>query len=441
MKLTDYEKEMLDGKHGQAKSAAMERLVDFGRAVEAREMAQLSNVHFGTCILMPRSTPGYSKYELGHSPLFEEFIDMGAVVTDNPACICSTDPLLLQLDKYEEEGYPWNHKHFKLPQAVYEGVVKGYEACKEMGWLLPQSCTPHFNTVIPKTDEYVVSVESSYAAYINSILGARANRENTVTLLYAAITGVHPKYGTMLDENRAPKVIFELDDEIRRNLIYPADWAALGAAIAMKSGDKVPAVLNLPKPMSNEGAKLLTGCASPGMNDPMMHLIGITPGSNSLEAAFGGSIPKDVEKISLGLADIQEVYRILCSAKTDKVDIVHVGCPHLTYNEIRQIAQMIDGKKVKEDVYFWVQTDTPTYYMAHHHGEAAVIEKAGGKIYHSTCFGLLPLRDWGDDLNIATNSFKGVKLFGGQGQGWFFGAMPDLINAAVTGRFTATRWS
>ncbi len=440
MRLTDHEKAMLDGREGEAKALAMERLVDFGQAVEAEEMARLSNVHFGTCVLMPPDTPNYFKYELGHSPLFEDFIAMGAKVTDDPSCICSTDPLLLQIDKYEEEGYPWNHKYFKLPRAVYEGVVKGYDVCKEMGWVLPQSCTPHFNTVIPKTGEYVVSVESSYAAYINSVLGARANRENTVTLIYAAITGVHPKYGTMLDENRRPKVIFRLSDELKRNLVYSADWAALGAAIAMKSNDQVPAVLNLPLPLSNEGAKLLTGCASPGMNDPMMHLIGVTPCSDSLEAAFGGAVPAGIETIELTLDDLKEVYQQLCSAKTDQVDMVHVGCPHLTYYEIRQIAEMIKGRKVNDNVYFWVQTDTPTYYMAHHHGEAEVIEKAGGKIYHSTCFGLLPLRDWGDHLNIATNSFKGVKLFGGQGQGWFFGALPDLINAAVTGRFVSTRW-
>ena len=37
-------------------------------------------------------------------------------------------------------------------------------------------------------------------------------------------------------------------------------------------------------------------------------------------------------------------------------------------------------------------------------------------------------------------SFKYVKLGGGFGQGWHFGAVPDLIDAAVTGRFVSTRW-
>ncbi|OQY43303.1 MAG: hypothetical protein B6240_12715 [Desulfobacteraceae bacterium 4572_87] len=405
MKLTPNEQDMLDGRQGEAKRIAMEKLVEFGIAVNADEMAKLSNVHFGSCVLMPRSTPDYAKYELGHSPLFEQFIDMEATVTDDPACICSTDPLLLQLDKYEAEGYPWNHRRYRMPEAIYEGISKGYEACQKMGWIMSQSCTPHFNTVIPKKGEYVVSVESSYAAYINTIMGARANRENTVTMIYSAITGVHPKYGTMLDENRRAEVIFELADEVRSALFDPADWAALGAAMAVKSDNRIPAVLNLPQPLSNEAAKLLTACASPGMNDPMLHLVGLSPESLTLEDAFDGNVPKEVEKIRLTLNDVKEMYETLCSAKNDKVDIVHVGCPHLTYQEIREVARLVEGKKVNDNVYLWVQTDTPTYYMAHHYGEAKIIEAAGGKIFHSTCFGLLPIRDWGNDLNIATNSF------------------------------------
>jgi predicted aconitase len=88
----------------------------------------------------------------------------------------------------------------------------------------------------------------------------------------------------------------------------------------------------------------------------------------------------------------------------------------------------------------WVQTDTPSYHMARDNGEAKMIEDAGGKIYHSTCMGMNPVRTWSHDLNIATNSFKYVKLGGGFGQGWHFGATPDLVDAAVTGRFASTRW-
>ncbi len=41
MKLTKYQQEMLDGKHGEAKKFCMDKLVDFGEAVEATEMVDL----------------------------------------------------------------------------------------------------------------------------------------------------------------------------------------------------------------------------------------------------------------------------------------------------------------------------------------------------------------------------------------------------------------
>ena len=78
--------------------------------------------------------------------------------------------------------------------------------------------------------------------------------------------------------------------------------------------------------------------------------------------------------------------------------------------------------------------------MARDNGKAKMVEDAGGKIYYSTCMGANPVRNWSRDLNIATNSFKYVKLGGGFGQGWHFGAVPDLVDAAVTGRFVSTRW-
>ena len=38
------------------------------------------------------------------------------------------------------------------------------------------------------------------------------------------------------------------------------------------------------------------------------------------------------------------------------------------------------------------------------------------------------------------NAGKTMRFGGGFGQGWHFGAVPDLVDAAVTGRFVSTRW-
>ena len=443
MKLTTYEQEMLDGKHGDAKKLAMEGLVAFGEAVGAKEMVKVSFIHYIGCQKgLPKDSKEYQQFEWGQGLVMEPFWKLGAKATTDPNVVCTTDPYVAQIDAYEKQGTPWNNKFFKMSLPVLNAVKAGYEHMHSTGWLPTHSCKPHFNSAFPIHGEYAASCESSCACYLNSVLGVKTNRESAIIAPYATITGCIPKYGMLLDENRLAKVIYELDDDIKENIVDdPADWAALGGAIAKRAKNRIPAVVNLPPRMMPSALKALTACASPGMNDPLMHLIGKTPGSATLEDAFGGKIPADVERIHLKFADVQAMYAELRTAKNDKVDIVHFGCPHLLYEEVQQIARAIKGKKVHKDVYLWVQTDTPSYLMAQHYGEAKIIEDAGGKIYHQTCWGMNALSvDWGSDFTVATNSFKQFKIFGGLGHKVIYGSLKELINAAVTGKYTSTRF-
>jgi hypothetical protein len=47
---------------------------------------------------------------------------------------------------------------------------------------------------------------------------------------------------------------------------------------------------------------------------------------------------------------------------------------------------------------------------------------------------------WDERANLATISFREIELFSALSGGWMFGAVPDLIDAAVTGRFVSRRW-
>src|SRR5512135_714810 len=445
MKLTTYEKEMLDGKHGEAKQYAMDKLVAFGAAVGAEEMVKVSFIHYIGCVEgLPTTSEEYQQFEWGQGLVLQPFWDKGAKLTDDPNVTCCCDPFLMQIDRYEEKGTPWNNKYYKMPESVYKACVDGYNKMKEQGWLPTYACTPHFNSVLPKPGEYAACCESSAACYLNTILGVKTNRESAIAAPYAAFTGCIPKYGMLLDKNRIPKVIYELDDDIKNNIIDdPGDWAALGGAIAKRANNRLPAVLNMPTRLKTLAAKALCACASPGMNDPMLHLIGITPGSPTLEAAFGGKVPANIERIHLNLKDVADMYAELRNTKSNKVDIVHFGCPVLIYEEIQQIARAIKGKKVHKDVMLWVQCDTPSYFMAKHYGDAKIIEDAGGVIYHQTCWGMNQLsvpKVWGKDFNVCTNSFKQYKIFGGYGNGTTFCSMDEMIHAAVTGEYVPTRW-
>jgi predicted aconitase len=460
MKLTQRQHDMLNGKLGETKKFCMEKLTDFGEAVEAEEMVDLVLVLNGCPIWSKnRRDPATAKkleaYDLGHSALYDPIFAMkDAHVADETGVQCGNDPYMVQFDRADQKGYPWNFElpgkgGFSLDQEMVTDLKAGYDKLLEHGWLPWLSCNPYLNTRIPKMGEYAASSESSAAAYINTILGARTNRESPVNTVYCAYTGCLPKYGSHLDENRDAKCIVELDDEVRDNLKGNADWAALGACIAEKANNRIPAVLNLPITRMSAGAtKSLIACCSPGMNDPILHLMGITPESPTLEAAFKGKMPKNPERYKVVMDDLVEMFRRLNAIapapgpdRAKPVDIVLVGCPHATFDEVREIARLVKGKKVKEGVQLWVQTDTPTYFMAQHYGDTKTIEDAGGKIYHQTCMVMTPFRHYPKGTTIATDSFKYVKLGGGFGPKWIFANPEALVNAAVTGVFTPTaRW-
>jgi len=375
-----------------------------------------------------------------------------AHVADETGTQCGNDPYMMQFDKVEQKGYPWNFEipgkgSFKLDSEMVVDYRAGHDKLMEHGWLPWLSCNPYLNTRIPKMGEYCASSESSAACYINTVNGARTNRESPVNTVYAAYTGCLPKYGTHLDENRAAKCIVELDDEVRDNVKGMADWGALGAVIANKAENRIMAVLNLPITKMSAGAtKNLISCASPGMNDPILHLMGITPESPTLEAAFKGNMPKNVERFKVTMDDIVEMYRYLNNLApapgpdgAKPVDIVIIGCPHATFDEVREVARLVKGRKVKPGVMLWVQTDTPTYFMAQHYGDTKTIEDAGGKIYHQTCMAMTPIRHYPQGCVFATSSFKYTKLGAGFMPGPIIYANPEaLVNAAVTGVFKPT---
>jgi hypothetical protein len=95
---------------------------------------------------------------MGHSPLYDKFIAIkDARVADESKTICLNDPYLVQIDKYEEEGYPWNFSWgdggYKLPKDMYDGYVRGHDALKKHGWIMSQSCNSHLTTRTPRYGE------------------------------------------------------------------------------------------------------------------------------------------------------------------------------------------------------------------------------------------------------------------------------------------------
>ncbi|MEM3567544.1 MAG: aconitase X, partial [Thermoplasmata archaeon] len=115
-----------------------------------------------------------------------------------------------------------------------------------------------------------------------------------------------------------------------------------------------------------------------------------------------------LEKISFGEQELKETYRTLNSG--EELDILILGCPHSSLNEIREIARIVEGKRLKKPM--WVCTSRAMKELASRMGYEDVIRRAGGKIVADTCTVVAPVEDMGF-RTIAVNSGKAANYLPG----------------------------
>lgn len=426
--LTPYEQEMLAGKHGRPKQVAMERLVKFAEGMGSKRMVPICSAHLF-------DDHQSRDYTVGAWPAFEEFASMGAKVVV-PTTVEST---AMGDDLVDDKGMPWHYSVMAPAREVFKGMVPVHENLKNMGATVIPTCIPYAHLAPPKFGEYLVTSESNAAAYSNIMIGARVNRDPANMVLYAAITGVMPEYGVHLQENRIGQMIFDVDPAVVKELDDVGDYVALGGAIGFRAGDRVPVVCGLNR-MTNAQAKAFCACVSPALTYPMIHIVGITPEARTIEEAFGGEIPKDVERVRITKSDLAAVYQNLRQTEKTSIDAAVIGCPFLMFEELADIAGMLDGQKVSAPL--WLYTDYVNYSAAKKAGILEKIEASGARVVHSSCPGMV-VRAPADaeKLVFATDSLKVAMLFAGIGwpKNWL-GTRKDVIQAAITGTYVQNKW-
>ena len=87
-------------------------------------------------------------------------------------------------------------REFKTPDAYAEKQLRVAKAYEQMGAIMSWTCLPHFSGSAPRFGEHVGWTESSAVAFINSVLGARSNRETAVIDVCIGITGRALRTGT-----------------------------------------------------------------------------------------------------------------------------------------------------------------------------------------------------------------------------------------------------
>jgi hypothetical protein len=220
-----------------------------------------------------------------------------------------------------------------------------------------------------------------------------------------------------IEDNRRPKVRVKIDTK----LAAVADFGALGYAVGKKIGPKIPLFEGFPDVPVEQLKSLCASIATYG-GTALFHIDGGTYNHNE-------ALP---ETITITRADIEAALRAL-NDETAQVDFVALGCPHCTLDEIKHIADLLEGKKVTRE--FWICTARQTMKEAEKMSYAQKIRTAGAKFACDTCMAVAPLK--GRFSVLATDSAKAC--YYGRGTNDFktrIGSVEECVNAAVTGNWS-----
>lgn len=404
MYLNDEQKRMLNGEKGEPAQVAMEMLYALGEIYGAEKMIPIKSAHCAGLSLKSHGIAGMKWVE-----------DMAA---KGAKMVVPTTMNVIGVDRSRDLGLP---KDWVEPQMR---IQKGYEA---MGCYGTSSCVPYYYSFLPKFGEHIAWAESSAVVFTNSIIGARDNREGGPSAWAAGITGYTPYYGLHLDENRTGDILFKV--ECKLNGI--ADYGALGNYVGKIVGEKIPVFEGLGNPTTEELVYFGAALASAG-GVALFHAIGLTPEAPDKETIFKG---KKYDTVVLGEKELAKGYDNLTSGNSRDVDYVALGCPHCSLNQVREIAEMVNGKKVADGVTFWVHTNIPIKQMAVEMGYAKMIEDAGGVLTQDLCT-ILSNPEVLGFKTLATHSPKmAFYAPGGNGLDVWYGSTQQCVNAALTGRW------
>lgn len=372
LQLTDYELDMYNGEYGEGKAEAMEILVSLGKIYEAEKMIPISSAQVS----------GVSYKTIGDAGL-DFVVDLGTKA--DVMLETMLNPAGVDIDNWEELGFS---EEFTSKQI---DIINGYES---IGVMSTCTCTPYLIGNTPMLNEHVAWSESSAVCYVNSVIGARTNREGGPSALLAAIVGRTPYYGNHIPENRLADIRFNVDYDFSNE----AEIGALGYFVGQIVNDKKPYFKLNSNPGRNNLKTLGAALASSGAVS-LYHVENVTP---EAERVKNDNSFNELETITITENDIKETISSLSS--TDKVpDLVCLGCPHASISEIQKVAQLLKGKKLVKDL--WICTSNAIKSVAIQCGYAEIIESAGGKLVADTCMVVAPVEELNYNI-IGVNSAK-----------------------------------
>jgi predicted aconitase len=374
--LSAEEERILRGFEGEARARALEVIVRVGEALGASRLIEIKHAHIS----------GVSYENIGDFGV--EFIEGFRALGARFSVPTSVNPVSYDVDDLSSiPGVTFERSYVEAQEAIVR-------ALRDMGADLIFTCTPYYAGIPEvyglKAGDHVAWGESSAVAYANSVLGIRTNREGGPLALMAAIAGRTYYYGMHVEGERKPTISYVLEPRV---VLDEVEAGVLGELVArMHVGERPPHVVALFE--GDSALKEFLAALGTVSDIAMAHIHNITPENPGDEI-------KEVVKISYNM--LEEELRE--KMPTDEVDIVYIGCPHSSLEELMKLAKTLEGTgTIKARIV--VSTSREVYLKALKLGLVERLRRAKANIVRSSCLIVSPFANHNRGVKVATNSYK-----------------------------------
>lgn len=349
MELTTYQQEMLDGVWGKGKSMAMQVLVGIGKCFDAPRLVPITRAHVSL------------------SAQEADLWFAGKLLAADASC--AVPPTV-------NPGYSLDYFAGRLSEAAEDNMRQVDRTYRKLGARMTYSCTPYLGDNVPSFGEVVSFSETNATIFVNSVLGARTNRESAASALCAAVTGFTPEYRMLLEENRFATVAVEVRAAMDREF----DYAMLGL-LGKKIGRGVPAFLGLPRDIPTESLIALGTQLNVSGSYDLFHIPGVTAEARFWKDVFGGRLPQ--RQIVITEEDLEQALEDFSPSPSGDIEYCILGCPHYTYPQLEEVVQLLDDQASQVPIY--ILTSSTIKAKAREAGLEQRLRALGADLIPDTC--------------------------------------------------------
>ncbi|KAH0146689.1 hypothetical protein KCU67_g12143, partial [Aureobasidium melanogenum] len=406
--LTELDHAMLRGEHGKAVQVAARVVSRVAETQAATELIDITQAHIDGCIYTGPATLLFA----------QRLCDWGAKVRI-PATLNS-----ISIDRQR-----WRDQGIDAALGDPSGLLA--DAYVALGAKPTYTCAPYLLDTAPKEGEQIMWAESNAVVFANSVLGSRSIKCPDFLDICVALTGRAPNCGAHITSQRRPQVMIDITPDI-----YGDDslFPVLGYLVGEIAANRIPLVTGLENmDVTRDDLKAFGAAFATTSSAPMFHIAGITP------EAINPSLEQWVSTtpiVKATKADLASVWSRLDKAAETKIDLISLGNPHFSYEEMARLCQLCEGRTKSPDVAVIVTCGRDTYARACKDGLMPKLEEFGVQPVTDTCWCMI-----GEPLihpsvrTIMTNSAKFAHYGGGlTKKNMRFASLAGCVEAACVGK-------